>query len=320
MNALPLMGGTLTKFRNPGPTWGYAFLTNAQRFIPRWLMHVPFVVGTWVAVALLPVPRRHSLDYLSGVLGRPAGLVDVWRHFFIYLKFLLLRLRVARGLKTDCTLAPEYAEDFEALMRSGEPALFGTFHFGHSDLLGFLLARQGRRVAMVRLRVANSGDTELLERHFGDAVKFIWVNEPDNLLFAMKSAIDRGDSLAMQCDRLFSSRTEVFHFFGARRVFPFAIYHLAVLFERPVMFCVGLPQGPSGTRVAASPLFRPNPALSRAENLRLAREHFQAVLTRLENLVRAHPYHWFNFLPHNPIAPEDTAKSPATAAAGRGPN
>lgn len=324
MNALPLTSAAHSKFRNPGPSWGYAALTQAQRIFPRWMLQVPLVLGTWVAVALLPIPRRHSRDYLTGLLGRPAGLTDVWRHFFAYLEFLLLRLRVARGVEARCVLAPEYADDFEDLMRSAEPALFGTFHFGHSDLLGFLLALRGRRVAMVRLRVENSGDTELLERHFGDAVSFIWVNDPDNLLFAMKSAIDRGDSLAMQCDRMFSSRTAAFYFLGERRLFPFAIYHLAVMFQRPVMFCIGLPDGLDGTRVEPSPLFRPDPALDRTENLRRAQVHFQGVLNRLEVLVRQHPYHWFNFLPHNPIAPVESPaearKTPVTAGAGRGPS
>ena len=320
MNALPLTSPPPAKYRNPGPTWGYAFLTNAQRFAPRWLLHVPLMLGTWVAVARMPSQRRYSREFLTDVLGRPAGWGEVWRHFFVYLQFLLLRLRVASGGEARCVLAPENAADFEALMRSGEPALFGTFHFGHSDLLGFLLAKRGRRVAMVRLRVGNSADTEMLERHFGDAVSFLWVNEPENLLFAMKAAIDRGDSLAMQCDRLFSSRTAACRFFGERRLFPFAIYHLAVMFERPVMFCIGLPEGATGTRVVASPLFRPDPALDRAANLARAHAHFQAVLTWLEQLARAHPYHWFNFLPHNPVAPAEDARIPATAGMASGRN
>jgi predicted LPLAT superfamily acyltransferase len=308
------MSVTPEKPRNHGPTWGYAFLTNAQRFVPRWLLHVPLMIGTWVAVARLPVPRGYSREFLTLVLGRPAGSRDVWRHFFTYLHFLLLRLHAASGAHIHCTLDPTYAPDFEELMRSGEPALFGTFHFGHSDLLGFLLATRGRRVAMARLRVGNSADTDMLERQFGRAVRFIWVNDPENLLFAMKEAIERGDSIAMQCDRVVSSRVEGFDFFGTRRLFPFAIYHLAVLFARPVMFCFGLPDGPGGTRVIASPLFRPDPALDRRENLRRGHEHFQAVLTRLEALVRQHPYHWFNFLPMNPPAPVISAPSFATAA------
>ncbi len=286
--------------RNHGPTWGFRFLVGAQR-LPRWLMRPLFMAGTWVALAAMPVQRRHSRDFLTLLHGRPAGWRDAWRHFFAYFEFLLLRLRVAGGGQSPCTLTPDGAADFEALAASGEPALFGTFHFGHSDLLGFLLTNRQRRVAMIRLRVDNSEDTDMLERQFGGAVSFIWVNEPENLLFAVKSALERGESLAMQCDRFqFSAKTEPFQFLGARRVFPFTIYHLAVLFGRPVIFCFGLPEGREGTRVVATRVFRPDPARSRDENLARARGHFQGTLAQLETLVRQHPLLWFNFEPLNP--------------------
>lgn len=293
------MSVTPERLRNPGPNWGFRFLLGVQR-LPRPILRPLLMLGTWVAVAVMPAQRRHSRDYLSVIHGRRATLVDVWRHFSSYLEFLLLRLRIAGGARPVCTLAAEHATGFEALMQSGEPALFGTFHFGHSDLLGFLLPSRGRRVAMIRLRVGNADDTRMLERQFGGAVKFIWVNDPENLLFAVKSAVERGESLAMQCDRLFSAKTEAFRFLGARRRFPFAIYHLALLFGRPVMFCLGTPDGAGGTRIHATPLFRPEPGSPREENLRRAREHFQAVLARLETMVRQHPTLWFNFMPLNP--------------------
>jgi predicted LPLAT superfamily acyltransferase len=287
--------------RNPGPRWGFWFLQTADRWLPRWLFRGLLMAGTWVAVALLPQQRHHSRAFLTEALGRPARTTDVWRHFFAFLDLLMLRLRIAGGAAPRCELAPENAGDFERLMASGAPALFGTFHFGHSDLLGFLLSTQGRRVAMVRLRVANSADTAMLEAQFGRAVSFIWVNEPESLLFALKSAIEAGHSLAMQCDRMeFTAKTEAFQFFGAARLFPFTIYHLAILFGRPVMFCLGLPERDGGTCVLASPLFTPEPGFGREENFQRARLHFQAVLARLETLVRQHPQLWFNFLPLNP--------------------
>ncbi len=305
MNERPLLP------RNPGPDWGFRFLQQVQR-VPRWFLQPLLAVGTWVAVGLMPAQRRHSRAYLVRVLGRRPGLADVWRHFQAYLEFLLLRLRVAGGAPVMCALEPENAGVFEALMASGEPALFGTFHFGHSDLLGFALAQRGRRVAMVRLRVTNSEDTAMLEQQFRGAVSFIWVNEPENLLFAMKSALERGDSLALQCDRLHSSRTEGFDFLGARRRFPFTIYHLALMFELPVIFCLGLPDGRGGTRIDVSPLFRPDPNLGRDSNLQRGRDHFQAVLARLETRVRQHPMLWFNFLPLNAELPEDATKPVAS--------
>lgn len=268
--------------------------------MPRWFTRPLLMAGTWVAVAGMREQRGHSRVFLSRIRGREVGIEAVWRHFFAYLEMLLLRLRAAAGEPVRCTLDEENAGDFEALMSSGEPALFGTFHFGQSDLLGFALATRGRRVAMIRLRVANTEDTDMLEAQFGGAVRFIWVNEPENLLFAMKAAIDRGESLAMQCDRLYAAKTEAFWFLGARRLFPFTIYHLAVMFGRPVMFCFGLPEEAGGTRVCAMPLFRPEAGAGREENLARAREHFQAVLGRLESLVRQRPELWFNFMPLNP--------------------
>ena len=131
----------------------------------------------------------------------------------------------------------------------------------------------------------------------------IFLKEPENLLFALKDAVASGGSLAMQCDRMeFTSKTESFQFLGARRAFPFTIYHLGLLFDRPVLFCVGLPSARHDSMVLhASPAFRRDPRLSRAANLERAREHFQGVLSQLESLVRQHPSLWFNFLPLNPV-------------------
>jgi predicted LPLAT superfamily acyltransferase len=312
------MSGSAQLSRNAGPSWGFTFLTRAQRVVPRWLLWPGLAIGTWIAVARMPAQRAHSRAFLTLIRGRPAGLLDVWRHFFSFLQFLLLRLRIASGTDARCALDPENAADFNALIASGEPAFFGTFHFGHSDLLGFLLPG-GRRVAMIRMRMANSTDTRMFAEQFAGAVSFIWVNEPQNLLFALKSAVDAGDSIAMQCDRVeFTAKTEVFDFLGARRVFPFTIYHLAILFGKPVMFCIGRPDGADGTRIVASPLFRPDPALPRAANLARAHEHFQRVLGQLESLVRQHPLLWFNFHPLNPVAPSEAAGLPDTSATPAG--
>jgi predicted LPLAT superfamily acyltransferase len=236
----------------------------------------------------------------------------VWRHFFAFTETLMLSLRVGRGAAVRCVLEPENAAAFEALVDSGRPALFGTFHFGGSDLLGYLLGGRGRHVSMIRLRVGNSGDTSLLGRRFAGQVSFLWINNPDRLLFDLKAAIEAGESLALKCDRLeFSAKAEAFNFLGARRLFPFTIYHLAILFDRPVVFCTAVPCGSeAGLRVFASPVFKPDPAAGREANVCAARRHFQAVLTQLEMLVRRHPFLWFNFLPLNPEIPVAVRQAP----------
>ena len=295
--------------RNPGPSWGFWFLQHADHWLPRWLFRAGLMLGTWVALPFMGAQRRHSREYLALVLNRTPRLLEVWRHFFAFADFLMVKLRVARGVPHHCRLDPAHGPAFDALVDSGRPALFGTFHFGDSDLLGFLLGGRGRPLAMIRQQVGNSDDTRWLGRLFGQWVSFIWINDPSSLPFALKEAVEAGHSLAMQCDRLeFSSKAEPCHFLGRTRLFPFTIYHLALLFDLPVVFCVGVPESNAATTVVASPVFMPDGA-GREANLRRARGHFQAVLTQLETLVRQHPLLWFNFLPLNP---EPGPPTPAT--------
>ncbi|WP_414662755.1 lysophospholipid acyltransferase family protein [Horticoccus sp. 23ND18S-11] len=289
--------------RNPGPSWGYRFLCACDAVVPEFIFRPARKLGTWVALANMPQQRAHSRAYLRAITGREPALRDVFRHFLAFEEFLMLRLRVARGLSHFGELAPD-ADGFHTLLATGEPALLGTFHVGHSDLTGFLLGRQEhRRVFMVRQRVGNSHDTEVLGARFAQWVSFIWVNDPANLLFALKDAIAAGGSVALKCDRLeFSAKTEAFEFLGARREFPFTIYHLALIFQRPVVLCVGLPDGPGRSVVHSSPIFRPEPG-GKTANLARARAHFQDFLTRIEGFLRRDPTLWFNFTPLNPPAP-----------------
>lgn len=289
--------------RNPGPSWGFRFICACDAVLPEVLFRPLRYVGTWASVGLMPAQRGHSRAYLTALLGHPPTLRQVFQHFLAFTEFLVLRLRVAHGAAHRGELAPD-ATGFHALLRSGEPALLGTFHFGHSDLTGFLLGRQEQRpVFMVRQRVGNSHDTEILGAQFAEWVKFIWVNEPENLLFALKDAVAAGGSVALKCDRLdFSAKVDSFDFLGCRRLFPFTIYHLALIFRRPVVLSVGLPDKPGCSIVHSSPLFVPDDA-GKAANLARARIHFQDFLTKVEGFLRADPTLWFNFLPLNPPAP-----------------
>jgi predicted LPLAT superfamily acyltransferase len=252
----------------------------------------------------MPVQRAHSRAYLATVFGRPARLVEVWRHFFSFADILLLMLRAGRGVAVRWTLESENAAAFEALVQSERPALFGTFHFGASDLLGYALGERGRHVSILRLQVANSQDTRRLGARFSDHVSFLWVNDPAQVLFALKAALEAGQSIALKSDRLeFSARNEPFQFLGCRRLFPFTIYHVALLFDRPVVYCLAVPdKNENALRISSSPVFTPNAGLDREANLALAREHFQGVLTQLEALLLKEPFLWFNFLPLNPPA------------------
>jgi predicted LPLAT superfamily acyltransferase len=287
--------------RNPGPSWGYRFLQICDRIVPEMIFRPARMVGTWIALVNMPAQRRHSRDYLRVMISREPTHREVFRHFFAFEEVLMLKLRVAGGHPHRGVLADD-ATDFRRFIDSGEAALLGTFHLGHSDLIGFLLGGgEKRRVSMIRQRVGNSRDTEQLGALFADWISFIWVNETENLLFALKDAVAAGDSIALKCDRVeFSARAATFRFLGARRRFPFTIYNLALIFNRPVLLALGVPGRPGESIVHGSPRWMPDPALDREQNLARARDHFQGFLERVEALLRANPYWWFNFIELNP--------------------
>lgn len=299
--------------RNPGPSWGYDLLRQIDRLLPRAWLRLLLGFGTLVAVAALPKQRRQSRAYLSAMFGRRANWREVWRHFFSYVQVMLNRIRTAEGGAHDCALRAG-ADEFKTLMISRRPALLGTFHFGNSDLLGFLLGRFQRRVHMVRLRVANSRDTHRLSHRFSESVTYLWVNQAENLLFALKNAAQSGGSIAMMCDRAeHSSKVESFYFLGARRLMPFTIYHLALVFRMPVILCLSVPAAPDQSWVHSSPVFEPDHA-SKEANLTRARAHFQSFLEQLESLLRLNPYLWFNPLPpDHATAPAHLSPKPARA-------
>jgi len=291
--------------------------------LPASVFEVLAGLGVWIAVAVLPRSRRNSQGYLTEVLGRPASWRDVWRHYRTFLTMHQVRLSVAGGRPhryhtTSC-------EDFRALMISPRPALLGTFHVGNSDLLGFFLGEFQRHVHMVRFRLGDPNLLRQVARTCGAWVSFIWVNEQDDLLFALKHAIDSGGTLAMKCDRDgYSARRETFMFLGAPRSFPFTIYYLGILFKRPVTFCIAVPSASNESAIRGFPVFEPSDD-SKQSNLLRARAHFQGVLAGIETLLRTNPYLWFNFEDFHaaelraPTSPTDSV-SPAPDAVAANPD
>jgi len=296
--------------RNPGPSWGYQFLRIADQILPEIIFRPLRGIGTAIAMAGMPAERSCSREYLSLVLRRSPTPCDVWRHFFAFEEALMDKLRAANGKDLPCTYG-EGSSDCTPWLKGDAPLLLGTFHVGASDLTGFLLGGYMKHPTyLVRQRVGNSHDTEQLAARFGDRLRFVWVNNPDDIIFALKDAAASPAAIALQCDRVgFSARTESFEFLGAQRLFPVTIYYLAMIFGRSVILSVGMPTK-TGAELFASPLFSPQPAETRAALMARAHAHFQEFLHQLETLLRKQPYQWFNFTPLNPPVTPKTATRP----------
>ena len=329
--ALPIAVGTRRGFararrqggpvdRNPGPEGGYVLLSWALRRLPGWFMRMVMQTGTTFGYWTLPGQRAHSREYLRLVFGREPTHGECRAHFFAYVEFLILRLQICEGREPRLRFAEGQGDELRAWIASGKPALYGTMHVGRSDLVGFFLGDFGGHVHMIRKQVGNSEDTAGLARRYAKSVTFIWINDWSRLVLAMNDALRAGKSLAMQCDRPeYSSKREGFQFLGARRSFPFTIYHLAIMHGLPVIFSYAVPDeaDPEVTVVHVLPMYQPRLAADRQENFAAARTHFQAVLNAIEAQLRHTPYLWFNYTPMNPPCAGPEHPSAGRRAEGR---
>ncbi len=215
--------------------------------MPDWFNRLGMRVGTTLCLWTLRRQRAASREYLRLALGREPRVERAVGTFFrVHQIPAAAPVNLPRRRTRKCVSRRARATNCALGSRSGRPALYGTMHVGRSDLMGFFLGHLGERVHMIRKQVGNSEDTRRLARRYERSVTFIWINDWSRLILAMNDALRAGRSLAMQCDRPeYSSKHEGFRFLGERRMFPFTIYHLAIMHGMPVVLSYAVPDGRS---------------------------------------------------------------------------
>ncbi len=288
--------------RNIGPTWGYRAVIFWSKILPLPIAKIVMMVSAFITMILLPKQSRYSKEYLNQVNIKPVIWSHVWRHYYSFIKYLVARFRSTGDSSTKLHWITEKGNLVEKHLLKGTPLLLGTFHVGHSDLMGFNIKIPHRKINMVRLKMENSAELQNIIETSVDSVSIIWVNDRNDLIIKLKDALLNQETIAMQCDRIeHSSKVESFQFLGEKREFPFTIYHLSIIFSRPVAFCIGIPIGDKSVKVLTTNLYYPD-AETRTENLLAGKKHFQSVLSLLENILKENPYLWYNFIPLNPVS------------------
>ena len=278
--------------RNPGPTGGYHLLVLFRRILPGFLYRFLVGVGAYIAMRCMKRQRAASRRYLGVILGRKPTQRDIWRHFNAFANTLAFRLEVGASKNPRLQLPHWHGEEFMNLVRSKTQILYGSFHIGCADLLGYTLSEGFCPVYMIRLKVGNSHDTERFSQSYS-GVRILWANEPQDVLFGINQAADDGASITMLCDRPdYASRNEEFDFLGKRRLFPVTIYHLSAIYKMPVAFCFAIYDGRNVQTYAPKPFI---PEGTKKEIVAAGMEHFRSVLRDVESLLRDNPYQWFNF-------------------------
>jgi predicted LPLAT superfamily acyltransferase len=247
--------------------------------------------------------RAASREYLTRVLGRPARLRDVLRHFHCFGSALLDRVFLLSGRTAGFQFATEGLELMTDVVARHRGCVLLGAHLGSFEVLRSLAAQAPAPVWALMYR-GNAGVlTRTLER-LNPSLRqnVIEIGETSGML-RVSECIARGEIVGILADRTPAmdapghrpdGRRIAVPFLGSKALFPTGPFVLAAMLGAPVVLFHGVRTGPQRYAICFQP-FADRVELrraTRAEDLRAVIGRYAAVL---EQGCRAHPFNWFNF-------------------------
>ncbi len=243
-----------------------------------------------------PRARFHARHYLSRVLGRTAGVADVYRQILTFATTVHDRVFFLNG-RYD---AFEVAIEGEALVRAanarGEGAFLMGAHLGSFEVIRSVGHQQvGLEVAMAMYPDNARKITAILgainPALNADIVELGHVSA----MLEIRSRLEAGSFVGMLGDRSpGGEESEPVMFLGSPAEFPTGPMRVAAMLRRPVFFIAGLYVGRNRYRVVFEPVadFTNVAPAARPAAVRAAVHAYAAIV---ERYCREAPYNWYNY-------------------------
>ena len=225
--------------------------------------------------------RSASRQYLERVLGRPARLLDIARHYLTFARTIQDRVYFLAGRTDEFIIEKRGAEAVEQALARGRGCLLLGAHLGSFEVLRVMGTRERKLPVNALLYPDNATNTDAVLAELCPDLRerVIPLGRPQTLL-RVRECLERNEIVGLLGDRsLRSERSARCDFLGAPASFPLGPLRLAAILEAPVVLFFGLYLG--GRRYALH--FEPF-----AGDV----AHYAA---RLEHYCRLAPYNWFNF-------------------------
>ncbi len=241
--------------------------------------------------------RRASRQFLGRVWGRPAGLMDSYRHFLSFAERALDGVAAwSGGLPADAVRL-DTPDSLAAATAQG--ALILVAHHGNVEVARAMLDEDLRRRMTVLVHTRHAGNYNRTLRRFNPAaaLNLLEVSEigPETAVL-LKERVERGGWVVMAADRVpVGSRDRIVTvpFLGEAAPFSQGPWILGALLGCPVylLFCV---KEGDGWHLRLEP-FAERIALPRRERQQALAAYAAAYAARLEAEARRAPLQWFNF-------------------------
>jgi predicted LPLAT superfamily acyltransferase len=257
-----------------------------------------------------PTPRRHIKRYLFRVIGPDAGWGDGYRLLHAFASTVLDRLYFLRGRLDLFDVRVQGQEALEAEIRAGRGAFMLGAHVGSFEALGACKQRSSAPSDLRLAMLMYPDNAQQINAVLGAISRpdlrphIIALGRPHSML-ALRDWLDSGGLAGLLADRTLAGPEEAgaqrgssiaLPFLGRPALFNDGPFRLAALLRRKLFFMAGVYAGGARYDVVFEELadfsVRAADAALREQRIRAALESYVA---RLEALVRAYPYNWFNF-------------------------
>lgn len=292
------MATAWTKTPERGSIWAMRSLFWALNFFGYHVAKVFLVPIVAYFVITGGKSRRSSRDYFSKLrsVDREAPsptLRQVFRHHLDFAQTLLERALLWQG-KMEAFQFSGTGKELLEQQGKGGCVLLGA-HFGSFDALRILAGEMKCRVNVVMYRAHAQRINKFLEE-LNPATNLRVVELiPGDMegILSLKKCIERGEHVAMLADRLapaVKQRISKVTFLGSEAPFPEGPWHIASIFDCPVLFVAAARVGAKTYQITVEPIAE---RIERRQDILTG--HIQNFAQRLETLCRRHPTQWFNF-------------------------
>ena len=275
-----------------------------------WLMRtIALRIGRWPArLVLVPVAtyfvlrrgpeRRASRRFLTRVTGRPATLLDVWKHMFVFATVTLDRVFLLTDAFRGFDIRTHGLDELHSALDLNKGAILIGAHLGSFDALRVLaLQRPEQKVRPVIDQAQNPTVSLLLNALNPEIAQSIINARQDGMTtaLAINEALQEHAMVTLLADRARPGNSLVtVDFLGFPAEFPTAPWLLASTLKVPVVLCFGLYRG--GRRYDLHfEAFAATLDIPRSDRETATVEIVQRFTDRLGHFVRIAPQNWFNF-------------------------
>lgn len=241
--------------------------------------------------------RRASRAFLCHALGRPATLLDVYRHILCFSRVTLDRLFLLHEGTRRFDIECSGLEDVERLLDLRRGILLLGAHFGSYEATRALGISQPHIRFRTVIDIDQNPALSRLLNGLNPALAATVINSREagpGVALAIRDALEEGAIVALLADRLRpGGKASETPFLGGNAPFPTAPWEIAAAIGAPVMLCFGIYLG--GNRYHLRFQTLAERIVRERDGGRPLTDWIREFADRLGAQVRSNPLNWFNF-------------------------